>query len=512
MTNKVLVVDNHPVMLNFVVNLLKKNRFQVKAADSGLSALNVLKTYIPDVVFIDLVMPEIGGEKLCRIIRSMPKIKYAYLVILSAIASLEQIDPVKFGADACIPKGPFDQMAKDILEILKDAGRGRVGKIHQTHTGVNDVCYGPLNMELLSSSRHYEAILNNMIEGIVELTVKKKIIYANPAAINIIGIPEEILLTSNFIDLFMDNGRNRVKEMLQEINKQAWVINKDSPVILNGKQVVLTIIKVNDNNKSILVIINDVTMEMEMEAGIRKALQMETVSTLAGGIAHEFNNALFSLCGNFELLQLELDDNRNLGEYFESIKNITKRMSNLTNKLLAFARGGKYRPQNLSLSEFVTDILPFIKNSVEPGIDLETDLEDNLYNVISDPAQLQMIMSVLVANAMESMDNNICIKTNYIRIKTENADVDKKTAQRFPGHRPGLYACLIVEDNGKGMENDVKDKIFHPFFTTKLHGRGLGMAAVYGVVKNHKGWISVDSALNEGTVVRIYLPAVGAWG
>jgi len=124
MKKKILVVDNHPAMLKFMSNLLEKEGHQVLTAEDGLSAIDILKTYIPDVIFIDLVMPNISGEKLCRIIRSMPELKDVYLIILSAIAAEGDVDFAQFGVNACIAKGPFDKMAGHVLAALDQSDRG----------------------------------------------------------------------------------------------------------------------------------------------------------------------------------------------------------------------------------------------------------------------------------------------------------------------------------------------------------------------------------------------------
>ncbi len=269
---KILVVDNHPVMLKFMTNLLEKEGHDVKTAEAGLSALDILKTYIPDVIFIDLIMPHISGDKLCRIIRSMPKMKYVYLIILSAIATEEATDFVEFGANACIAKGPFNKMAKHVLATLDQLDLATSSDFSEKTIGFEDISQRQITRELLSSKRHSEAILDNMSEGILELTLKGKIIYANPAAVSLTGIPEEKLLASNFTELFHETHRKRIKELLKVTGDTPQTISEESPVILNGKQVSLSIVPVKDEEHgSIAVILDDITEHKQAEEALRES-------------------------------------------------------------------------------------------------------------------------------------------------------------------------------------------------------------------------------------------------
>jgi two-component system cell cycle sensor histidine kinase/response regulator CckA len=169
--------------------------------------------------------------------------------------------------------------------------------------------------------------------------------------------------------------------------------------------------------------------------------------------------------------------------------------------LLAYARGGKYRPQQISLNTFVQETLPFVKHVIQAGIVVETDLAEDLCYVEADPTQLQMVLLAVMVNAAEALED-----TGHIRFTLRHEEIDEEFAEGHPDVKPGSYVCLTIEDNGSGMSEETRIRVFEPFFTTKFQGRGLGMAAVYGIVKNHDGLVVVDSELGKGTVVRIYLP------
>lgn len=235
------------------------------------------------------------------------------------------------------------------------------------------------------------------------------------------------------------------------------------------------------------------------EADPRTEHYMEALGTLAGGIAHQFNNALFGILGNIELLRLDYPDDDVVDKYVASMKSAVRRMTQLTDRLLAYARGGKYEPETFALRDFIVETLPSLLYDMPPMIRVETDLEGDMTLVNADRNQIRIVLSVLLNNSVEAIEG-----PGYVRILMRNEELLE------PGHNlpPGPYISLIVEDNGKGMDKKTKDRIFEPFFTTKFHGRGLGMAAVYGIVRNHDGWISVESQPGLGTAVHVNLPVV----
>ena len=239
----------------------------------------------------------------------------------------------------------------------------------------------------------------------------------------------------------------------------------------------------------------------QMEARLRQARKMEAIGTLSGGIAHQFNNALTVVTGNIALLEINFPDDKNVANYTKDMKASVIRMTQLTDQLLAYARGGKYQATIVSLSDFVRDTLPLIKHTINPAIQVDTDLPGNILNIEADLTQMQMVLSAILINASESMEKKGCI-----RVTCKNMIITDEMLEDFPGLKPGNYINLTISDDGKGMDEKTRTRIFEPFFTTHFLGRGLGMAAAYGIVKNHNGWISVDSEPGHGTIVKIYLP------
>ena len=264
------------------------------------------------------------------------------------------------------------------------------------------------------------------------------------------------------------------------------------------------IVKESDSDpKQIRVVVSDITEQNELEWRLRQAQKMEAIAKLAGGIAHQFNNALFVITATTDLLELQVPKEEITSEYIASIKKSTARMTHLTRQLLAYARGGKYEVKDISLSKFVRNTLPLLQHTLDPSIQVETHLPDDILKTRGDLPQLLMLFSVILSNAAEAIDGE-----GHIKITCRSEQITKKGAKAFPGLLPGAYVSLAVEDNGTGMDGETKKRVFEPFFTTKFLGRGLGLAAAYGIVKNHDGWISIESQLDHGTRVCIYLPSV----
>ncbi len=249
----------------------------------------------------------------------------------------------------------------------------------------------------------------------------------------------------------------------------------------------------------------DITGRKLFEQQILQTQRTEAIATLAGGIAHEFNNALVGVTGNMELLQMKLPDDKNIAKYVDQTKQSTGRMAHLTEQLLAYARGGKYQTQAISPNSFVEEILSLIRHNIDSAIRLETDLAIDACDIEADPAQMQMALAAILTNSAEAIEG-----PGRIRISTRNELIDDESPMPAPQLEPGSHIRFTIEDDGKGMDEKTRDGIFEPFFTTKFHGRGLGMAAAYGIIKNHQGAIIVDSELNKGTRVSIYLPSIEA--
>jgi PAS domain S-box-containing protein len=506
MKKNILVVDNQPIILKFMTDLLEKESHMVQTAEDGLAALDILKKFVPDVIFIDLVMPNINGKKLCRIIRSMPLLKDAYIIILSAIAAEEKLDFAEFGANACIAKGPFNSMSKHVLDSLDSLDhsdpktqRGISKKIR----GIEDIHHREIIKELLYSKRHFEAILNNMTEGIIELTMKEKIIYANPSAISLIGIPEEKLLASHFADLFHNNQQQKIKKLLGNISSAPHKAASNQLFVLNGRQVLLFILPIKDEKYKPMniVILNDVSEEKIMEAQLHRAQKMEAIGTLAGGIAHDFNNLLMGIQGNISLMLLDIDPTKHHYKKLKTIEQFIQNGAQLTKQLLGFARGGKYEVKPSNLNEIV-EKSSILFGRTKKEIHIYKEYQDEVWTVKVDRSQIEQVLLNIYINAWQAMSGG-----GDIYLQTENIVLDENDTREYQT-RPGKYVKISVRDTGAGIDNLIRHRIFDPFFTTREMGRGtgLGLASSYGIIRNHDGFINFYSKKGKGTTFNIFLP------
>jgi PAS domain S-box-containing protein/putative nucleotidyltransferase with HDIG domain len=323
--SKIMVVDNDTMMLEFLSDLLENKGHQVKTAKDGLAALETMKTFIPDIMFVDLVMPNISGDKLCRAIRKKPKLNSIYIIILSAIASVQEIDLTGIGANACIAKGSFNKMSEQVFDVLDRVNKKVHDDVSKKTTEPEDVPASKINKELLYFKTHSEAILNNLSEGILELNLNNKVIYANHFAQLLTGIGEEELLGSYFTELFEDPHRMRITEMLNLIDKGRQEISENMPVMLKGKMVSMSIFPVNDEeHNSIIVILNDITKRKKAEQALaeqidfsEKMIENSAVPTFVINTQHEiiiWNKACEELTG-IKAAEMIGTDNHWMGFY-----------------------------------------------------------------------------------------------------------------------------------------------------------------------------------------------------
>ena len=287
MGKKILVVDNHPMVLKLIANLLEKSGHEVQTAGDGLNALDILKSYVPDIIFVDLVMPNISGEKLCRIIRNMPHLQGVFLVILSAIAAEEELDFVALGADACIAKGSMTNLARHVARVLELASPVGRQEISRDIMGLEEVATREITRELLSSRKHFELILRNMSDGVLEFSAHRKIIFANPAAVKLVGIPEVMLLGTEFSSIFGDHSFKAVAALLEELDEAPKNKAEEAPVLLNGRQVTLQFLSVTgEGGISTIVIIHDATRRRQAEEKISE--QNKFLNKLIESLPHPF--------------------------------------------------------------------------------------------------------------------------------------------------------------------------------------------------------------------------------
>ncbi len=393
----------------------------------------------------------------------------------------------------------FDQMIKNVKSITtsRDELNREIKERRQAEVALRE------------SEKKYRLLIENATDAIF-IAQDEVLKFANPKAEKMTGYSAEELAKFPFVDIIHPEDRDMVLERHLKRLKREEIPNIYSFRMLDrsGEElsVELNAVLINwEGRSATLNFLRDITAQKNFEAQLQQAQKMETIATLAGGIAHEFNNALMVIVGNIELLKMELPEDEGRDKYFEAMKDSGHRMSRLTDQLLAYAQGGSYQPRYLKLDEFVIETLPILEHDLSSEVRVERHFSKDISHIKADHTQMQMVLSAILANSNEAIEDE-----GLIRITAENKDIDEDFTKQHPGLKPGPYVCLTIEDDGKGMDEETRNRIFEPFFTTKFQGRGMGMAAVYGIAKNHDGWVSVDSELGRGTVVKVYLPVVEA--
>jgi PAS domain S-box-containing protein len=365
-------------------------------------------------------------------------------------------------------------------------------------------------------SHQHELILNTAGDGIYGLDRQGRTTFVNAAAAQMTGYAVEELLGKNqhevlhhskpdgtpypieqcpIIAVLKDGQRRQGK------NEVFWRKDGTSfPV-----EYTATPIKENGELLGAVVMFRDVTERKRLEEQFRQAQKMEAVGRLAGGVAHDFNNLLTIINGYSDIVSTKLVPTDPARELVKEIGKAGERAAGLTRQLLAFSRQQVLEPRVLDLNEVVRGVTKMLQRLIGEDLDVKTVLAHDLGNVKVDPGQVEQVLTNLAVNARDAMPQQ-----GQLTIETGNAELDESYAQTHPEVRPGRYVLLAVSDTGHGMTEEVKRRIFEPFFTTKEVGKGtgLGLATVFGIVKQSEGIIEVYSEVGRGTTFKIYLPRV----
>ncbi|MGA1796701.1 MAG: PAS domain S-box protein, partial [bacterium] len=249
----------------------------------------------------------------------------------------------------------------------------------------------------------------------------------------------------------------------------------------------------------------DITEQKCLEEQFHHAQRLDAVGRLAGGVAHDFNNLLQTIMGYCDFMLFGSEDTRQIHKDVEEIKKATVKAASLTRQLLAFSRKQSIEPSLLNLNSVINDLTKMLTRLIGEDIEFSTTMSSDLMNIKADQGNIEQIIMNLVVNARDAMPQG-----GRLCVKTENIMLEKRDCRDDPLARPGRFVCLSVEDTGTGIDSKVKAHIFEPFFSTKKKGEGtgLGLSTVYGIVKQHEGWIQVITEPGQGTTFRIFLPAI----
>jgi len=499
----VLVVDDDLTIRMLVREALELAGFAVEEVADGIQALSGLDRVQPDVVLMDVMMPEMDGFTACAEIRKLPEGERLPVVMMTGLDDIESIN-------RAYEVGATDFITKPLNWVILGH---RIHYILRASRAFN---------ELRKSTEQYRALMeasSQAGEGVVVIQdggqKEALCIFANEEAIHITGYPQEKLYQTSWMDIvhqeYREGERDRYRRRL---SGERFSALKEIVILKNNGQEVpieITSLVTEFNGQAAVVsFFRDISerkkAEQEMislEEQLRQSQKMEAIGQLAGGIAHDFNNSLTLIKVCSQLALLELKEGDPLREKLAMIEGATERSANLARQLLAFSRRQVMEMKILNLNDLLRDLDKMLRRVIGEDIELVNVLAEDLGRVKADPGQIEQVILNLALNARDAMP-----KGGKLTIETANAELDAEYARSHVGVVPGRYVMLAVSDTGEGMTPEVRARVFEPFFTTKKEGKGtgLGLSSVYGIVKQSKGCIWVYSEPGIGSIFKVYLP------
>jgi len=405
------------------------------------------------------------------------------------------------GLDSVREKRKFSD---DIVSMLKICGSIFAKALHHKHSTRTN----------LRAEQRFKRLFADIEDVVFITTPEGKFLEINPAGAKLFGYSIRDLMNLNIEEDLYVNPEER-KKYKKAINSNGQVRDYELELKTRegGKIFVLATAKaVKDKNGKIVAyqgILRDVTYKRQLEQQLFQAKKMESIGMLAGGVAHDFNNILTTIIGNAELSQMELDKSHPVYHNIENIIIGVRRAEDLIHQLLAFSRRQMIEPKIVDINKEITDLHSMLERLISEDIRFELGLKKDLSYIKADPVQIQQVLVNLIVNA------NYAIKKQKdrsrpkkIRIITDELVLNKEFTEQYAGSREGNFILIAVQDTGIGMDEETKENIFEPFYSTKKEGEGtgLGLSTVYGIVKQNSGNIYIESDPGKGTTFKIYWP------
>ena len=360
----------------------------------------------------------------------------------------------------------------------------------------------------------YKALFEQANDAVFVETLNGKILEVNQKACNLLGYTHSELEKLSVSDIVPPDIRERLPDIIEEevlkgdFRIETEIVGKDGTSV--PVEVSTSLMEIGDQ-QLILAIVRDITdrknAEKEKErlhAQLLQSQKLEAVGTLAGGVAHDFNNMLTAIMGFTELSMMKIDENDPIYKNLENIRGASAKASDITRQLLAFSRKQPMEFNIVDLNKTITDLLKMLKRLIGEDMSIQTELGNDIWSVWVDTGNIEQVIVNLALNARDAMPTG-----GQLSIKTENVIMSEDDLEVMPDASLGKYVCMVIQDDGHGIPKETLPHIFEPFFTTKVIGKGsgLGLAVVYGIVKQHGGWIDIYSEPGHGSTFKVYLPA-----
>lgn len=491
---RALILEDSADDVELLLLHLRRMGFRVthSIAENKKQFLAALRENEFDVVLSDYALPGWTGLDAARELRAMGK-DTPLLLVTGTLGEEAAVE--------CIKQGVTDFILKDNLQRLPNALTRALAE-----KALRDQNAKSQDALRVSEARNRD-LVENSVYGIFRVSMDGNFLDANPALLRIIGCgsAQEVKSLNLGQDFF------RFPEQHSQFMKKCREHGRIHGVETEWRRrdggfvtVRLTLrqLSIPEHPDALEIIAEDVTELRAMERQLRQAQKFEAIGQLAGGIAHDFNNVVGAILGWAELGFDQNRDNAQVAERFSRIREQAERAAALTRELLTFARRQVLQPQMVDLNSVANGLVNFLDKVIGKDIEFKL-LGAPLDAVKADPTQLEQVLMNLCLNARDAMPDG-----GRLVVETEMVELDEAYCRFYPYVTPGRYAVVSVSDTGIGMDTETRERIFEPFFTTKERGKGTGMglATVYGIVKQHGGFVHVYSEPGHGSLFRVYLP------
>jgi two-component system cell cycle sensor histidine kinase/response regulator CckA len=514
---KVLIIDDDAGPRESL-RMIIKDIYPVQTASSAPEALNLLSREEFSVILLDLRMPKMDGITALREIKKRyPDIE---VLIVTAYASVETArEAIQYGAFDYLMK-PFDK--NDVIAVVEKGmnKRKKAREFMKEHCELKERC-DERDKELMVAEKMRMELFNNASEGIVIMNAEGTVLDLNPRACEMWECSgKDDLVGENIVVTEVGENAGQWNERLPQLFQGKSVLFETEYQTRGGKRLFLEVsakaIEI-EGTKIIQSFYRDITEKKRFQEQIFLTQKMESMGTLAGGLAHDFGNILTTILGHTGLILAEGRDlSEELLRNLEIIESSANYASSIVAQLLSFSRKGETEVSPLIINDVVENTLGIISKILKPDTGIDKNLSPFIRPIMGNAGQLGQVITNLVINARDAMPNggSIIIKTDMVDIGSNSVDITSPNPLTGKGGYGGASSatdqlvCVTISDTGTGICSEHLQHIFEPFFTTKQKGTGLGLAAVYSTVKDHGGEIKVSSTVGCGTVFTIYFPVV----
>lgn len=487
----VLLVDDDVQLLRTLSDILRLHGYAPHTSPTGQEALRLARraTVPPAIALVDLKLPDMDGMEVVSELRKHSR--EIEIVVLTGNASLES-------AVGALRQQSYDYLIKPVapnrlLDALRHAGDRWLRRRAEE--------------ALRQGEERCKLLLESISDLVLVIDPDSHVSYASPSATKILGREPEELLTCNVLDLFQP-AKNVDVSVLESLQEALAGTTVEFVCRHRDGSARLLQVSVNSLNRvpgpvGMVLTARDLTEQRELELQALQAHRLESVGRLAGGVAHDFNNVLTVILCFAEIILGELGPDEPLRVSVEEIRIAGQRAANLTKQLLAFSRQQILELRVLDVSQSIAGMEKMLRRLLGADVDLTILSEPGLWNIKVDPVQIDQILINLAVNAREAMPLG-----GMLTIEMANVELDDEYAATHHNVLPGPYVMIAVSDTGAGMDRETMQRIFEPYFTTKEKGTGIGLATVFGIVKQSGGHIWVYSEPGNGTTFKVYFPMV----